>query len=136
MFARIRRKAFDSTPDSIMAAVSFVGAPMTQEPSGLLLKVVSVSGGQLTELENKLRQFAHSDLTLAASTEVRQLLEELGRCSHLYIISTSIELVLVSDRSRRQYEQIEAMNLELMPKFDAFRDECTRFIQRLQHLEA
>ena len=136
MYLRIKRGLFDTCTDTVLAAASVVGAPLTQDCTGLLLKVVSVTGGQLTKLEDKLRQFIREDNSLREEAPVMELLEEVGRCSHLYVISTSIEVVLVSDRSRHQFQQIHEMNLRLMPKFVDFRDECVRFVTGLDSLIA
>jgi len=136
MFLRMRRVAFDTVPDAIVAAASVVGAGMTQQASGLLLKVISVSGEQLSRLEDTLHQFIREDPRLGDSKAVNDLLYELGRCSHLYIVSTSIEIVVVSDKSAPQYKQIQHLDMELTPKYVEFRDECSRFIQGLQTITA
>src|SRR4051794_24637830 len=115
MYLRVKRDTFDTVPDSIVSAASSIGAPILQESSGLLLKVISVSGGQLTNLYDKLSQFMSEDSALAKSENARKLLEETGRCSHLFIVSTSIELILVSDRSRDEHGKVKREFQELMP---------------------
>jgi hypothetical protein len=136
MFLRMRRVAFDTIPDAIVAASSVIGAGMTQQASGLLLKVISISGEQLSKLEDKLHQFILEDPSLGDSKAVNDLLHELGKCSHLYIVSTSIEVVAVSDKSPAQYEQVRQLDMELTPRYVEFQDQCYQFIRGLQTITA
>jgi len=134
MFLRIKRETLDSMPDSILSAASSIGAPMVQQTTGDHLTVVSVSGSQLTALQDKLNQFAREYPSLGRREEVVELLEELYKCSRLYIVSTSIELILVSNRAGEQYEIIYDLTTNLMPSYEDFRDECRLFIGGLANL--
>lgn len=135
MYCRIKRERFDEVPDAIMAAASGIGAPMLYDPSGSHLKVISVSGGQLTSLGEKLGEIGGEILRPDRSV-VLDLQMETFRCSGVFIISTSEEVIIASDRSPDEYALIAELDLDLMPEFDAFKAGCARFIRGLGRLPA
>ena len=136
MFLRIEKERFDTTPDTIVAAASHeaVGAVVIYNPSVEHLKVIYLSGSQLSRLDEKLRHFIAQDPQLGSRDEVVELMEELYKCSNVFIVSTTKELLIVSDRSRDEYEQIESEYQALSLDYDQFRESSSDFVRYLSRL--
>lgn len=134
MYRRVKRERFDTVLDAIVSAATGTGAPMTHDPTGQDLKVICASGGQLTELDKRLRQFIGEDTRIGESAIVLELLDELQLCSGLYIVSTTEEVILASNRSSDEFSLIAELDLDLMPDYDAFKAGSARFRKGLLRL--
>jgi hypothetical protein len=98
MYRRIRRTETDSFPDIVRRATRNIGVPMVREPSDDHRQMAYLTGHQLSRLRSEL------DFRLDKSIpEAAELMRELGRCSEMVVISTTAELVLVSDSSPDEF---------------------------------
>lgn len=136
MHLRIPRDRFNNVADVIVSAASHesVGAPMIYSPSGDHLRVVYLSGSQLSRLYDRLQQVTHEDPSLGGKDEIVELMEETYKCSNLFVVSTTEELQLISDRSRWQYDLVEELYKYLMPLYVEFRGGCNHFVRDLARL--
>lgn len=124
MYLRIKRGSrLNFTPDYIVSAASGIGAPMIQDPSDFQMKLIPISGGKFEDFESKLRQFGIEDPWFAEDKDVVALLDGLQKCSNLYILSTTVEVIIASDSldSRHQFQQFRLMEERLAPTAELLR---------------
>ena len=133
MHLHIKRERFDNLPDIIVSAAMSIGAPVVQQTTGQHLTVVHMPAPQqLISLRDKLGMTLDN---LRDRSEARQLMTELGRCSGMFVISTTAKLELISNNSAPQYQVVEQMYARLVPVYEEFSDGCALFIRGLSRLQ-
>jgi hypothetical protein len=133
MYKRIKLERYDSLPDIILTAATKTNAPRIQQTTGSHLTVFHVSGGQLQDLKEQLRYLASESASFASRPEAMELVAETNRCSKLFIVSTTVELMMVSDRSNN-YKTVQEQYEDLLPSYVDFNDGCAGFIRRLHSM--
>jgi hypothetical protein len=134
MYLRIPREPIDDWADAVWAAATRCGAPMVPPVTSDNLGMVYLSGLQLNSYGHALDLLSMRENSFKSRGETGTLRRELTRCSNLIVLSTNIELVLVSNRSAKQYEVIENIYESVATRYDSLRAEVFKGIADLIRL--
>jgi hypothetical protein len=98
---------FDDWADAIWAAATRCGAPMVPPITAQHLAMAYLSGPQLEMYGSQLDLEARKDSSFRHKRGTGILRRELVQCSMLIVVTTNVDLRLVSNRSTDPYRVIE-----------------------------
>jgi hypothetical protein len=111
----------------IAGAAQRSGGPQIEVGAGLGLAISYASGGQLGDFGHWLTNMPEVSGVVASSPLVLDILDELNRCSGVYVVDRPHEVLLVSDRSRVEFQAVQSAYGEIATEWDRFRPSVSGF---------
>lgn len=104
-------------------------SPITriQAGPGRTLNIAFLSGKQLEEFSAKLREMSSERDALRAGPTLTKALAELEKCSGLFVVDQTHQVILVSSRSPVKFRKLEQLFSTLTEAWEDFCDEYSRF---------